>query len=211
MSDKSQNLLIMDPSSWLAPFSVYLLSGLIIWDWKKVGKHVRYDKSLLLYQEFFKRFFSPGHDRVITIKSRNFSIVKVSCCMGWYWSTRGCNLQAHSSIHASFILRRGLTRFQLLLRPENNRVQEFFWYTGMRPGCHTGRKHHPHCSQSFVSPDWISPASRYLIAGNHRLSLLVHLSSLHHHSLGSINWKLYSCSEILFSVEVSAEQFTFTT
>ena len=30
-----------------------------------------------------------------------------------YWSTRGCNLTAHSSIHASFILRRGLTRFQL--------------------------------------------------------------------------------------------------
>ena len=30
-----------------------------------------------------------------------------------YWSTRDCNLGAHSSIHASFILRRGLARFQL--------------------------------------------------------------------------------------------------
>ena len=56
---------------------------------------------------------SPGHDRVFTIKSRNFSIAKVCCCMGLYWSIRGCNLAAHSSIHASFILRRGLTRFQL--------------------------------------------------------------------------------------------------
>ena len=100
-------------------------------------------------------FFTQGHDRVVTIKSRNFSVAKVWCRMVLYWSTRGCNLAAHTSIHASFILRRGLTRFQLLLRPENNRVQEFFWYTGMRGGCYSDRKHHTHCSQSFVSPDWI--------------------------------------------------------
>ncbi len=42
-----------------------------------------------------------------------FSIAKVRCFMGLYWSTKGCNLAAHSYIHASFILRRGLTRFQL--------------------------------------------------------------------------------------------------
>ena len=74
-----------------------------------------------------------------------FSIAKVWFCLGLYWSTRVCNLAAHSSIHSSFILRRGLTRFQLL-RPETNRVQEFFWYTGMRLGCLTDRKHHNHCS-----------------------------------------------------------------
>ena len=110
--------------------------------------------------------------------------------MGLYWSARGCNLTAHSSIHAYLILRRGLTRFQLLLRPENNRVQEFFWYSGMRPGCHTDRKHHTFCSKSFVSPDGYPQVP---IAGNHRLSLLVNLSSLHHHSLGSIHFKLLTC------------------
>ena len=29
-------------------------------------------------------FLSPGHDRVVTIKSRNFSIAKVWCCLGLY-------------------------------------------------------------------------------------------------------------------------------
>ena len=42
-----------------------------------------------------------------------------------------------------------------------------------------------------VSPDWITPEVH--IAGNLRLSLLVHLSSLHYHSLGSIHLKLLSC------------------
>ena len=45
---------------------------------------------------FFKRIFlSPGPDRVVTIKSRNFTIAKVCCCMGLYWCTRGCKLGAH--------------------------------------------------------------------------------------------------------------------
>jgi len=74
-------------------------------------------------------------------------------CIVWvylYWSSRGCNLAAHSSIHASFILRRGLTRIQL---PK------------IQPYNHT----------------------------YHTPSLLVHHSSLHHHSLGSIHLKLLSC------------------
>ena len=35
---------------------------------------------------FFKKsfFLSPGHYWVVTIKSRNFSIAKVWCCMGLY-------------------------------------------------------------------------------------------------------------------------------
>ena len=88
-------------------------------------------------------------------KSRNFSFAKVWCWM----NTRGGYLAAHSSIHASFILRRGLTRFLMLLRPENNRGQEFFWYSGMRPGCQRTEKLYTHCSQSFVSPDWIPPGT----------------------------------------------------
>ena len=39
---------------------------------------------------------------------RKFGVVGVL-----YWSARGCYLAAHSSFHASFILRRELTRFQL--------------------------------------------------------------------------------------------------
>ena len=58
-------------------------------------------------------FLAPGHDRVVTVKSRNFFYWESLVLSGFlYWSTRGCNLAAHSFIHASFILRWGLTRFQ---------------------------------------------------------------------------------------------------
>ena len=80
---------------------------------------------------------------------RKFGVVGVL-----HWSARGCNLAAHSSVHSSFILRGGLTRFQLpegFLGLRIVTVQEFFWYTGMRPGCHTDGKHHNPCSQSFAS------------------------------------------------------------
>ena len=69
----------------------------------------------IIYEQilFLKEFFlSPGHDRVVTIKSRNFLLQKFGVVLGLYWSMC-CNLAAHSSIHASFLLRRGLTRFQL--------------------------------------------------------------------------------------------------
>ena len=59
----------------------------------------------------------------------------------------------------------------------------------MRPGCYTDRKHHTHCSLTSRIG-----YSQVPIAGNHRLSLLVHHSSRHHHSLGSIKQlKLLSC------------------
>ena len=51
----------------------------------------------------------------------------------------------------------------------------------------TDRKHHTHSSQSF------GYLHVPIAAGNHRLSVLVHLSSLHHHSLRSIHFKLLSC------------------
>ena len=70
--------------------------------------------SICLFKKLKEICLSPGHDRVVRIKSRNLFIAKVRCCLGLYWSIRGCYLAAHSSIHASFILRRGLTRFQLL-------------------------------------------------------------------------------------------------
>ena len=58
--------------------------------------------------------------------------------------------------------------------------------------------------ESFVSLslDWIPQVP---IAGNHRLSLLVHHSSLHHHLVGSIHLKLLSCwveSTQLFAARV---------
>ena len=141
---------------------------------------------------FFFIVFLRDHDRVVTIKSWNFSIAKVWCCMDLYWSTRGCNLAAHSSIHASFILRRGLTRFQLPKGFLGLRIIEWRnssdileWGPGAKQ---TGNIT---LIALNVSPDWITPEVH--IAGNRRPSLLVHLSSLRYHSLGSIHLKLLSC------------------
>jgi len=61
-----------------------------------------------------KRCFFPT-DTIGLLRS-NFGIFllrKFGVEGGLFWSARGCNLAAHSSIHASFILRIGLTRFQL--------------------------------------------------------------------------------------------------
>ena len=53
---------------------------------------------------------SPGHDRVVTIESGNFSIAKVYFCIGVFLIIcQGFKRPAHSSVHASFIMR----RFQL--------------------------------------------------------------------------------------------------
>ena len=116
-------------------------------------------------------------------------IAKVWCCLGLYWSTRGCNLAAHSSIHASFLLRKGLTRFQL---PKSflglriiecrNSPDKLEWDPGAKQ---IGTSHSllPYiCKPGLDTP-----------GGNHRLSLLVHHSCLHHYSLGSIPFKLISC------------------
>ena len=56
-------------------------------------------KSFVIFHQFFSQqrndfynylmswkkhfFLSPGHDRVVTIKSLNFSIAKVWCCFGF--------------------------------------------------------------------------------------------------------------------------------
>ena len=120
-------------------------------------------------------------------------IAKVWCCMGLYWSTRGCNLAAHSSIHPSFLLRKGLTRFQL---PKSflglriiecrNSFDKLEWGPGAKQ---IGTSHS--LLPKICKPGLDTP--RYLIAGKHRLSLLVNHSSPHHHSLGSIHLKLLSC------------------
>ena len=46
--------------------------------WKDVLRKKKLNKSKLLFTSFFK-----GHDRVVTIKSRNFSIAKV--CVVWVY------------------------------------------------------------------------------------------------------------------------------
>ena len=115
-----------------------------------------FDSRLIVYNNFLKEIFlSRGHDRVVKIK---FFIAKVLCCPGLYWSTRGCNLVLHSSIHASFILRRGLTRFQLPMGFLSLRIVELRNSSDI---LETDRKHHTHCFQSFVSPDWIPPGTLY--------------------------------------------------
>ena len=81
-------------------FSKYVFWGSILFYFKK-------KKNL-------RDFLSPGHDWVVAIKSRNFFYCESLVLSGFlFWSIRGCILGAHSSIHASFILRRGLTRFHL--------------------------------------------------------------------------------------------------
>ena len=60
----------------------------------------------------------------------------------------------------------------------------------MRPGCHTDRKHHTHCSLKSVSPDWIPLG----ICSWQPQTLPACPPFLHHHSLGSIHLKLLSCS-----------------
>ena len=61
-----------------------------------------------------KRCFFPT-DTIGLLRSNLgiFLLRKFGVEGGLFWSARGCNLAAHSSIHASFILRIGLTRFQL--------------------------------------------------------------------------------------------------
>ena len=85
--------------------------------------HIKINYLYLYIPVHFNVLKRDFFDPVVTIKSRNFFYCVSWVLSGFFnWSTRGCNLAAHSSIHASFILRRGLTRFQLpkiLLRPEN--------------------------------------------------------------------------------------------
>ena len=80
-----------------------------------------------------------------------------------FWSAMGCNLAAHSFIHASFIQRRGLTRFQLpkgflglRIVECRNSSDKLEW----GPGALESGNITSHCSQSFISPDWI-PTGTY--------------------------------------------------
>ena len=47
---------------------------------KREKKSVSWTKILFLKEIFL----SSGHDRIVAIKSRNFPIAKVWCCMGLY-------------------------------------------------------------------------------------------------------------------------------
>ena len=117
------------------------------------------------------RFFCH-QDIIGLLRSLNFSIAKVWYCLGLYWSTRGCNLAAHSSMHASFIPRRWLTSAGIFLIYWNYRQETLHSLLPIicKPGLDT---------------------SRYLQLAT-ILSMLVLISSFHHHSLGSIHLKLLS-------------------
>ena len=132
-----------------------------IWLW---WYEMDYSRLLMTTVDFKKKiFFVPGHDRVVTTKPRNFSVAKVWCCMV-YIDLPGVVIWQHihpSTLHSYWEEGwQDSSCLRAILRPENNSVQEFFWYTGMRPGRVThSREHHTHCSQSFVSPDWIPPGT----------------------------------------------------
>ena len=121
---------------------------------------------------------SPGHNLVVTIKikSRNFSFPKVwccLCCMGWFQSSWEVGWQDSSFIGLKIVEWRNSSD---ILEWGPDALQ-------------TG-------NITLIAPNHLWARIGYLhvpIAGNHRLSLLVHLSCLHHHSLGSIHLKLLSC------------------
>ena len=159
-------------------FSQTELARLLRW-WFMVSLH----KNVLI-----KIFFVPRPRSVVTIKSRNFCYCESLVLYGFILIYQGL-LSDSTSIHASFILRRIVDKIpaaQGLVRPENNRVQDssdiLKWGLG---ALHTG-------NIRLISPNHLSARIGYPqvpIAGNHRLSLLVHLSTLHPHSLGSIHLK----------------------
>ena len=106
----------------------------------------------------------------------------------------GCNLAAHSSIHASFILRRGLTRFQLPKGFLGLRIIVcilLIYWNEARPGAI--QQGTSHSLLPIICKPGLDNPGQVPIAGNHWLSLLVHLSSLHRHSLGSIHLNLLFC------------------
>ena len=115
---------------------------------------------------------SPGHDRVVTIESGNFSIAKVYFCIGVFLIIcQGFKRPAHSSVHASFIMRRfQLPKGFLGLKIQIARILLIQWNEARLP-------YRQETSHSLLP-----------IAGNHRLSLLVNLSSLYYHSLGPIHF-----------------------
>ena len=60
--------------------------------WSFRFKWFFFEKVNIFLENFKKRFVCP-QDMI-----GNFFIAKVWCCLGLYWSTRGCNLAAHPSI-----------------------------------------------------------------------------------------------------------------
>jgi len=120
---------------------------------------------------------------------RNFGVVWVFILI-----YQECNLAAHSFAHASFIMRRGLTRFQrpkgflgLRIAECRNSSDILEWGPG---ALQIGKI-------TLIAPNHLLARIGYLqvpTAGNHRFFLqLIHLSSFHHHSLGPIHFKLLSC------------------
>jgi len=93
-------------------------------------------------------------------------------------STKDCNLAAHAFIHALFILRRGLTRFQSCFLGLSAGILLIYWNKARVPDRKVETSHSllPIICKSGLD------ISRYLKLAT-ILSLLDHLSHLHHHSL----------------------------
>ena len=105
----------------------------------------------------------------------------------FYIDLQGVVIWQH--IHPSMLpQRRGLTRFQLpkiLLRPENMECRNPSDILKRGPGAILIGNITLIASLTLARIGY----PQVPIAGNHRLSLLVHHSSLHHHSLGAIQLK----------------------
>ena len=134
-----------------------------------------------LYFNVFKRDFFIG---LLRSNLGIFSIAKVWC---FYIDLQGVVIWQH--IHPSMLpQRRGLTRFQLpkiLLRPENMECRNPSDILKWGPGAILIGNITLIASLTLARIGY----PQVPIAGNHRLSLLVHHSSLHHHSLGAIQLK----------------------
>ena len=82
---------------------------------------------------------------------------------------QGLYLAAHSSVHASFILKRGLQLPKGFLDLKILECRNSSDISGMRPGS----SHDTHSSQSFVNPDWI-PSGTYSLS-TFPLFIIIHL------------------------------------
>ena len=117
----------------------------------RTGEHL---STCSLNDLFVPRTWSGCNDQISEFLLWKFGVVLV-------YITRDCSLAAHSSVHASFILRRGLTRFQLpkgfldlrIIKCRNS-SEKLEWGP-----CALDRKHLTHCSQSIVSLDCIPPGT----------------------------------------------------
>ena len=79
---------------------------------KTMYGYLKREKKSVSWIKILKEIFCP-QDMIGLLRSNLGIFLLQKFGVVWVYIDWGCNLAAHSSIHASFILRRGLTRFQL--------------------------------------------------------------------------------------------------